>query len=102
MPFIKLKVAFQAKRYGQDTPIRAPAIRDFKGGVIGRFDRGIFITTSNFTRGAIEEADQPGMTIVLMDGRSLVQHMIDLGLGVKTIPVVTQEVSEDFFKGLSR
>jgi len=101
-PFINLKVAFQAKRYGQNTPVRAPAVRDFKGGVVGRFDRGIFITTSSFTAGAVEETDQPGVTIVLIDGAQLVGHMVELGLGVKTIPVVRQDLDQDFFDGLSR
>ncbi len=100
MPFINLKVAYQAKRYGQDNTIGSPAIRNFKGGVVGRYDRGVFITTSSFTVGAVEEAKEPGVTIVLIDGLELVQQMAELGLGVKTVPVVMQEVDQVFFTKL--
>lgn len=100
LPFVKLKAAFQAKRYDQNTPVGSPAVRNFKGGVVGRFDRGIFITTSSFTAGAVEEAEQPGVTIVLIDGSRLVREMIELGMGVKAVPVVRQEVDEGFFTRL--
>lgn len=100
MPFLKLKVAFQAKRYAVDNSIGANPIRNFKGGLIGRYDRGIFITTSTFTPGAREEAEQPGITLVLIGGHELVSQMIELGLGIKEKPVVETEVDESFFEGL--
>ena len=98
--FMRLKVAFQAKRYGQDNTIGSAAIRNFKVGVVGRYDRGIFITTSNFTAGAKEEAEEPGLTTILLDGASLVREMMEMGLGVTRVPVVEVDLDEDFFAGL--
>ena len=99
LPFLRLKVAFQAKRYAKVNTVGANPIRNFKGGLVGRFDRGIFITTSTFTAGAMEEADEPGITLVLIDGEQLVKEMIDLGLGIKSITVEAQ-IDGGFFEGL--
>jgi restriction system protein len=100
VPFLKLRVAFQAKLYGPDRPIGSPAIRNFKGGVVGRFDRGILITTSSFSAGAVEEAEEPGVTTVLINGVELVDQMVEIGLAVTTVPVLETHLDEDFFAGL--
>jgi restriction system protein len=101
LPFLRLKCAFQAKRYAPANVIGSPAMRNFKGGVVGRYDRGIFITTSTFSPGAMEEADQPGVTIITIDGQALVDLLIEKGLGIKTIPVVENMVDEEFFSRLA-
>ncbi len=99
IPFLKLRVAFQAKRYGSDNSIGANPIRNFKGGVVGKYDRGVFITTSSFTPGAMEEINNPGVVIIPVDGNQLVKEMKDMQLGVKHI-AVSVAIDEDFFKGL--
>lgn len=100
--FLKLPCCFQAKRYAGGNQVGAPDIRNFKGGMVGKYDRGIFVTTSGFTAGAKEEADQPGATIILIDGNDFVGKLLELGLGIKTTPVVERSVDENFFDSLAR
>ena len=102
LPFLELRCAFQAKCYAEGNPVGAGPIRNFKGGVVGRYDRGIFITTSSFTPGAREEVDQPGVSIILIDGDELVTQLADLGLGVRTVPVVRRSIDTEFFNSLGR
>ena len=95
--FINIKVAFQAKRYTTANSIGIDPVQRLQGSMTGKFDRGIFITTSNYTpaaRGWVEEAQAQ---ITLINGDELMKEMIDLGLGVKAVTVVKHEVDEDFF-----
>ena len=96
-PMINVKVAFQAKRNAIGNNIDAPTVQQLQGSMTGRFDRGMFITTSDYTipaRGWVEEAQAQ---ITLINGDELMKEMIDLGLGVKAVTVVKHEVDEDFF-----
>lgn len=98
--FINIKVAFQAKRYTTANSIGIDPVQRLQGSMTGKFDRGIFITTSNYTpaaRGWVEEAQAQ---ITLINGDELMKEMIDLGLGVKAVTVVKHEVDEDFFAEL--
>ena len=100
IPFINIKVAFQAKRYTTANSIGIDPVQRLQGSMTGKFDRGIFITTSNYTpaaRGWVEEAQAQ---ITLINGDELMKEMIDLGLGVKAVTVVKHEVDEDFFADL--
>ena len=100
IPFINVKVAFQAKRYTTANNIGIDPVQRLQGSMTGKFDRGIFITTSNYTpaaRGWVEEAQAQ---ITLINGDELMKEMIDLGLGVKAVTVVKHEVDEDFFADL--
>ena len=102
LPFFNLRCAFQAKCYAEGNHVGAGPIRNFKGGVVGRYDRGIFITTSSFTPGAREEVDQPGVSIILIDGDELVTQLVDLEVGVRTVPVVRRSIDTEFFNSLGR
>ena len=74
-------VVFQCKRYSGS--VSSNAIRDFRGAMIGRADKGIFITTGTFTRDAKLESQRDGAPPVdLMDGNDLAAHLKDLRLGV--------------------
>ena len=95
LKYLGLKAAFQAKNW-RNNQVGGPRVREFRGS-INRFPVGMFITTSSFTSGAQEEADEPGPRIVLIDGDKLVDIMIEKDLGVRTVPVTTQEISEEFF-----
>lgn len=80
---LSFHVVFQCKRYqGSVTPSE---IRDFRGAMIGRADKGLFITTGNFTKEAMREAQRDGAPpIDLIDGIQLAEKLKDLRLGVET------------------
>ncbi len=90
-------VVFQAKRYkGVVTP---SMIRDFRGAMMGRADKGLFITTGSFTRDALKEATRDGAPpIDLLDGDQLADKLKELNLGVRTKVIEVGEVDEDWFK----
>jgi restriction system protein len=89
---LSLSVAFQCKRY--DGSVASSAIRDFRGAIEGRADRGIFITTGNFTSDATKEANRPGAKrIDLIDGVKLCEKLRELRLGVKMIETVSVDAS---------
>ncbi len=93
-PLYSLKVAFQAKRY-QDT-VGSGVVRDFRGAIVGRADRGLLITTGTFTRDAEIEAARDGTThIELIDGPAIVNLMQEYEFGLK--PVSTFMLDHDLF-----
>jgi restriction system protein len=92
-------VLFQCKRY-QGT-VSASAIRDFRGALIGRADKGIMVTTGTFTREAIREATRDGAPpIDLMDGDELADKLKELELGIRTEMVETVHVDLDWFRAI--
>lgn len=81
-PFVSVKVAFQAKRY-KDVVSRA-AVGEFRNALLGRAEKGVFITTGRFTADAETEATRDGVIpIELVDGEKLVSLFEEVGLGVK-------------------
>lgn len=83
-------ILFQCKRYRGS--VGAGAIRDFRGAMIGRADRGLVITTGTFSRDARAEATRDGAPpIDLVDGEQLLDKLreLRLGVGVKMIEEVT-------------
>src|SRR5690606_15673731 len=71
-PFVSLKVAFQAKRY-KDIVGRA-AVGEFRNALLGRAEKGVFITTGRFSSDAQSEASRDGVVpIELIDGEQLVE-----------------------------
>ncbi len=93
-PFVSFNVIFQCKRYKET--VGAPLIRDFRGAMMGRADKGIFLTTGRFTMEAKKEARRDGVPpIELVDGEKLVDMFEELELGVN--PITTYEVDLSFF-----
>ena len=94
------KVYVQAKRYAAGNSVGRPELQGFVGALIGKADRGVFITTSSFSNGALEYADRNTPTrLILIDGDRLTDLMIRFGVGVQikeTFNVV--EVDEYFFQ----
>lgn len=79
---LSFHVVFQSKRYKDS--VSSNAIRDFRGAMVGRADKGVFITTGTFTRDAKHEAQRDGAPpIDLIDGNDLAEQLKILGLGVK-------------------
>ena len=96
------RIYLQAKRYAVDNVVQRPAIQSFVGALIGaQGDRGVFITTSSFSSGAITEASRVNMRVELIDGERLASLMVDFGVGVQPEAIVTlHRVDEDFFEGM--
>ena len=97
--FLGFRVLFQCKRYqGSVSPSQ---IREFRGAMTGRTDKGLFITTGTFTREAVKEATRDGVpSIDLIDGEQLVRRLKELGLGVNIKMVEAIEVDKDWFANL--
>ena len=94
------RVYVQAKRYGKDNNVQRPDIQGFVGALHGvGANRGVFITTSRFSSGALEYAKSIGTRVVLIDGQRLTELMIKYGVGVQQRRVFTVvEVDEDYFE----
>lgn len=91
---ISFHMLFQCKRY--TGTVSAGEIRDFRGAMQGRADKGLFITTGKFSTPAIEEANRSGTTpIDLVDGDELVDKLRELQLGVA--PVNDYMIDEAWF-----
>ena len=89
---ISFHVRFQCKRYTGS--VGAREIRDFRGAMVGRADKGLFITTGAFTKEAQREAVRDGAPAIdLIDGSELCALLKDLELGVTTRTV--QEISPE-------
>jgi restriction system protein len=79
----RLNVAFQCKRWRNAT-VHRPEIDRFRGAIAGKFDQGLFFTTSSFSRGAQEDLSRPGAApIALFDGEEMVNLMIKHRIGVR-------------------
>lgn len=93
-PLVSFKVLFQCKRYTKS--VSPSHIRDFRGAMAGRTDKGIIITTGTFTVEAHREASRYGVPpIELIDGAKLIDMLERLELGLK--PVTIYEIDESFF-----
>jgi restriction system protein len=92
---VSFKVLFQCKRYaGSVTPSQ---VRDFRGAMMGRADKGIILTTGSFTADARKEAVRDGVPpIELVDGDKLMTMLEQLELGLR--PRRTFEVDAVFFE----
>lgn len=97
-PFVRAKVAVQVKRHtGNVGPRDISYLRDRWA---RRSDRLLFVTTSDFTVGAREVAnDEHDKQVALVTGDRLADVMINLGLGVRTHPLVTYELDEAYLSG---
>ncbi len=91
---LSFHVIFQCKRYqGSVTPSQ---IRDFRGAMVGRADKGLFITTGNFTKEATREATRDGAPAIdLIDGDQLVEKLKEFELGVRTKKVEVEQITID-------
>ncbi len=96
-PFVSFRVLFQCKRYNHKNPIKREQIGDFRNAMLGRADKGIFITTGYFSAEAEREANRDGAPpIELVDCDKLIEMFEKTELGLKAI--TTYEVDHNFFK----
>lgn len=84
-----MKVAFECKRWTRNT-VGRPQVSQFRGDIQGKYQQGIYFTTSTFSKEAKESSFQTGaVPIILLDGFSIVDLMIEkhFGVDVEEIPV---------------
>lgn len=95
------RIYLQAKRYKAANAVQASEVRNFLGALMGKGERGVFLTTSRFTAGARSAIAGVPARVVLIDGDELVDLMIDHGVGVEAVRVATlHRLNEDFFEAL--
>ena len=97
--FMSFHVVFQCKRY--QGIVSSSHIRDFRGAMVGRADKGLFITTGTFSRDAIKDATRDGAPpIDLVDGDQLADKLKEFSLGIQTEMIENVTVDEAWFKTL--
>lgn len=93
---VSFHVLFQCKRWKD--AVSSPVIRDFRGSMIGRADKGLVITTGRFTSDAQKEAVRDGAPAIdLIDGETLCDILKTLKLGVEIRLVETVEIKPEVF-----
>jgi restriction system protein len=98
---LSFHVIFQCKRY--KGAVSSSQIRDFRGAMVGRADKGLMITTGNFARDAEREATRDGAPAIdLIDGDLLADKLKELSLGIQTrlVTVEKVEVDHEWFLGI--
>lgn len=92
-------VYIQAKRYQREAKIGAGNIRDFVGALVGaRANKGVFITTADFTKEAVDFISKVNSRVVLINGTRLATLMIDYGIGVTTrVKYEIKKLDTDYF-----
>ncbi len=91
---LSFHVIFQCKRYSGSVSVSQ--VRDFRGAMVGRADKGLLITTGNFTKDAIAEATRDGAPAIdLIDGDLLIDKLKELSLGVQTRRVEVEQIEID-------
>ncbi len=88
---VSFPVYFQCKRFSGT--VQANMVRDFRGALAGRGEKGLLITTGEFTKGARDEAVRAGATpIDLVDGNELCELLKQYELGVKVTTRTVEDV----------
>ena len=97
--FMSFHVVFQCKRYSG--VVSSGHIRDFRGAMVGRADKSLFITTGTFSRDAVKEATRDGAPpIDLVDGDQLADKLKEFNLGTRTTMIENVTVDEGWFSKL--
>ena len=100
-PLVTFRVLFQCKRYGDSTSVTPSQVRDFRGAMQGRAEKGLVLTTGSFTGEARKEASRDGVPpIELVDGDKLVAMFERVQLGLRPRQTFTLDLPffEEFRK----
>ena len=93
---LSFHVMFQCKRWKGS--VGSAEVRDFRGAMMGRAEKGLIFTTSTFTAAAQAEASRPGAThIDLVDGDAMCALLKEFELGVHVKKIEEIEIDTDFF-----
>lgn len=93
------RIYVQAKRYAETNSVQRPEVQGFVGSLVGfGATKGVFVTTSSFSSGARQYAEQIPQRIILIDGKRLTDLMIEHDVGVRISRAVkVKRIDEDFF-----
>lgn len=93
------RIYIQAKKYDPENAVSEPEIRGFTGSLgANKANKGVFVTTSYFTKPAHDFAERHPFKIVLIDGAELARLMIRHCVGVRTIEtLLLKKIDDDFF-----
>lgn len=96
------KIYLQAKRYAKDHQVGSPEIQAFTGALnLQGAKKGIFITTSSFSKPALDLIHRSNIPIALIDGQKLVEYMFEYNLGVSTkTKYEVKEIDNDYFDNI--
>ena len=93
---VSFHILFQFRRSAN--PVDDAEVRDLRGAMVGRAEKGLFVTTGEFTDSASQEATRSGAPVIdLISGRELCDLLKDLELGVSTKKVEVIEVDPEYF-----
>jgi restriction system protein len=96
---LSFHVLFQCKRY--KGAVGPGEIRDFRGAMVGRADKGLFITTGTFTPAAVKEATRDGAPPTdLLDGSDVADKLRELSLGVRIENIEVVRIEEQWFESV--
>ena len=99
------RINIQAKRYRLDSPIGREEIQKFVGALaVAQSNKGVFITTSYFSKGALDYVDNlyGNTTVVLIDGKSLASYIYDYGLGMQVEQTIEiKKMDSDFWDSMA-
>lgn len=92
-------VYLQAKRYAADNTVGRERIQQFAGALVGQgASKGVFVTTSSFSKQAIEYAKKVPQKIVLIDGDELTRLMVRYGVGVRIEQTINiKKIDTEYF-----
>jgi restriction system protein len=98
------RIHIQAKRYKLDKSIQRGDVQSFVGALaVAQSNKGVFITTSYFSKGAIEYAESLNGTtnVILIDGEKLSQYIYDYGLGMQDDQIIhIKKLDADFWDSM--
>lgn len=94
------KIYIQAKRWKHDNIVGRPEIQKFVGALSGQSARkGIFITTSRFSKEALDYKPKNDLSLILIDGKKLVELMYEYSVGVSDIEtLIIKKIDNDYFE----
>ncbi len=98
------RIHIQAKRYAQSNSVGRPEVQNFVGALAAaQSNKGVFITTSSFSKGAIQYADglNGNTTLILIDGKKLAEYLFEYGIGVQIeYTVQIKRLDSDFWDSM--
>lgn len=98
------RISIQAKRYALENAVGREEIQKFFGALaVAQSNKGVFITTSYFSKGAIEYVENlyGQTTIVLIDGKNLADYIYEYGLGMQVEQTIQiKKMDADFWDGM--